>query len=316
MTTDQHHPPVELVVLLASAGGLEPLSIVLRDLPAEFPAAVVVQQHLGGLSSVLPTLLGRQTPHGVSWARDGQALAAGHVAVCPPRMHLEVAPDGICWLHETEPLGERRFDLLLASVAKSYGARSVAVVLSGSGQDGAVGTVAMKRAGAIVIAQSPETAKYASMPMAAARSGADLVLPIYRIGHVLADIVAGAPLVKPRPDEGGAAIPLGPLAQRPTAGRGDEATTVEVGAEGETVGTGGETATQLDEAMGRAAARAESARDRAAELRRRHDDLSEGFGATADTVSIARHRAQESIRRAQLAHQAAKEAVARWATDR
>ncbi|OBH00360.1 MULTISPECIES: chemotaxis protein CheB [unclassified Mycobacterium] len=287
MTTAPERPPVELVVLLASAGGLDALSIVLHDLPAEFPAAVVVQQHLGGLSSVLPTILGRQTAHRVSWAQDGQPVVPGQVVVCPPGMHLELTHDGRCRLRGVAALVERRFDLLLASVAKSYGARSVAVVLSGSGHDGATGTVAMRRAGAIVIAQSQETAQYPSMPLAAMRAGADLVLPVHEIGHALAEIVAGA---APRPS-----------AQRPPETHGDQpsAAEAEPAADGRT-------------APNSAAARAELARQRAAELKRRRQDLSEGIGATAQTVAVAQRRANESLRRAQLAHQAASEAAARW----
>jgi hypothetical protein len=283
MMTDEPRPPVELVVLLASAGGLDALSIVLHDLPTEFAAAVVVQQHLGGLSSVLPTILGRQTPHRVGWAQDGEAVVAGQVVVCPPGVHLELTPDGRCRLHKMAALLERRFDVLLASVAKSYGARSVAVILSGSGQDGAVGTVAMKQAGAIVIAQSPDTAEYPSLPLAAAGGGARPGLGLHEIGHVLANIVAGAP------------VAAGPTDQ--PAGTGDNPTH-----EGES----------MDHAPNSAATRAEMARQRAAELERRHRDLSEGFGATAQTVATARRRAQESLRRAHLAHQAASEAAARW----
>jgi len=304
MTTDTRRPAVELVVLLASAGGLEALSIVLHALPTEFSAAVVVQQHLGGLSSVLPTILGRQTSHRVTWAQDGQAVLPGQVVVCPPGKHLELMPDGHCRLREMEALGERRFDVLLASVAKSYGARSVAVVLSGSGQDGAVGTVAMKRAGAIIIAQSPDTALYSSLPLAAARAGADLVLPIYEIGHVLADIVAGGPLPKPRPLDKARATPLRSSAQCLVGSNGDDATA----AEGESM----DTDLSSKRAPNSAATRAEMARLRAAELRRRRHDLSEGFSATAQTVAIAQRRAQESVRRAQLAHQAAEQAAVRW----
>lgn len=200
--------------------------------------------------------------------------------VCPPGVHLELTPDGRCRLRDTEALGERRLDVLMESVARSYGARSVAVVLSGSGQDGAAGTAAMKRAGAIVIAQSPDTAQYPSMPNAAAQAGADLVLPIHEIGHVLADIVAGAPL----PEKGEPAKPPAPVSRTQS----------------------------VDLAPHHGATRAEMACQRAAELRRRRQDLSEGVGATEQTVSIARRRAQESLRRAQLAHQAASEASARW----
>jgi two-component system, chemotaxis family, protein-glutamate methylesterase/glutaminase len=153
---DLNRPTVELIALVASAGGLEALSTVLADLPADLPVAIVVQQHLGGHDSVLPTLLGRQAARRVAWARNGQTLTPGAVLVCPPGMHLEFS-DGRCRLRKMASIGERRFDVLLASMARSYGPRSVGVVLSGSGQDGAAGTAAMKRAGAIVIAEGPDT---------------------------------------------------------------------------------------------------------------------------------------------------------------
>jgi len=303
MTTDEPRPPIELVVLLASAGGLDALSTVLRDLPTELSAPVVVQQHLGGLSSVLPTILGRQTPHRVSWAEDGQAVAPGRVIVCPPGVYLEFTPDGRCHLRRAEPHKEQRFDVLLASAARSYGPRSVAVMLSGSGQDGAVGTRAMKRAGAIVIAQSPETAQYASMPIAAARAGADLVSPIYEIGHVLADLVAGAPLPEPRPRDQNGGMSLESLGQCAAERNGDNAAAAQ---------RDGLTPRSPNHSANRAASRAEMARLRAAELRRRRQDLSAGFGADAQTVAVAQRRAAESLRRAQLAHQAAAQASARW----
>ena len=144
-----------------------------------------------------PRLLGGRTTHRVDWAHDGQVMVPGQVLVCPPGVHLELKPDGSCCLRKMEAAGEQRFDVLLASLASSYGARGLAVVLSGSGRDGAKGTVAMKRAGAVVIAQSPDTAGYPSMPIAAARAGADLVLPVCEIGRVLAGIVEGAPLPQP-----------------------------------------------------------------------------------------------------------------------
>ncbi|WP_085243424.1 chemotaxis protein CheB [Mycobacterium europaeum] len=294
MASDAHRPVVELVILLASAGGLDALSRVLADLPAELPPAIVVQQHLGDHDSVLPTILRRQSARRVSWARDGQALAAGHVVVCPPRMSLELTPGGRCRLRAANTVGVRRFDALLRSVAESYGPRSVAAVLSGSGQDGAAGTAAMKRAGAIVIAESPETALYSSMPLAAARAGADLVLPIQQIGRMLADTVEGAPL--PARLSHGGGVCWG-------------SSTQDAGADTPEPGVAG---LVRDEVVNSAAGRAEIAASRAAELRRRRRDLSAGFGATAESVATARRRAAESRRRAQLAHQAAEEAAARW----
>src|SRR3712207_6520340 len=76
---------VDVVALVTSAGGLEALSAVLRGLPEDFPAAVVVGQHLSGQGSTLVEILGRRTRLPVEWARDGSALRAGHVTVCPPR---------------------------------------------------------------------------------------------------------------------------------------------------------------------------------------------------------------------------------------
>lgn len=290
MATNGHGPGVAVVALLASAGGLEALSTVLCDLPPDFPAAVVVQQHLGGNTSVLPTILGRLTGRSVGWAREGQALTPGQVIVCPPEMLLELTPDGRCRLHSGLNHGTQGSDVLLASVASSYGPRGAAAVLSGSGHDGAAGTVAMKRAGAIVIAESPSTARYPSMPVAAARAGADLVLDIDEIGQVLSSIVAGAPLPEPR--ESPAHDPVDDDADVPaTYGVLD----------------------RLPPKFGTntAAARSELARLRAAELHRRRQELTVGLGATPETVAMARRRARESRSRAQLAHQAAEEASTR-----
>ncbi|BBY22085.1 hypothetical protein MSTO_22900 [Mycobacterium stomatepiae] len=206
-------------------------------------------------------------------------------------------------------LAERRFDVLLASVASSFGPRALAVVLSGSGRDGAEGVAAMKRAGAIVIAQSPETAHYPSMPIAAAKAGADLVLPVHDIGGVLARIVEGAPLPSVS-DAGETANSFGtppPKTGRKMTPAGGEPT--ETG-EMTDAQHNGRTQLSVDRAIGSAAIRAEAARLRAAELRRRRQDLAAGFGATAETVAIAQRRAEESIRRAQQARQAAMHAAA------
>lgn len=287
MTTDAHRPGVELVVLMASAGGLEALLAVLGDLPAELGAPIVVQQHLGGQSSVLPMILQRSTARPVCWARDRQTIEPGPVIVCPPDMHMELMTDRTCRLRRMGSISERRFDVLLVSVADSYGPRALAVVLSGSGRDGAQGVTAMKRAGAVVIAQSPASATYPSMPIAAAEAGADLILPVHDIGGVLASIADGAPLPSsPEP------------ASTPTQ-------------------TNASTALQSDDALWEPStqgldtpgARAETARLRADELRRRRQDLAAGIGATAQSVAMARRRAEEAVRRAQEAQQAAKRAA-------
>ncbi|QLL10503.1 chemotaxis protein CheB [Mycobacterium vicinigordonae] len=192
MVSDVRRTAIDVVALLASAGGLHPLSTVLHDLPSDFPAAIVVQQHLGGHSSVLPAILARNSGRHVTWAQDGQILRPGEVVVCPPAMHLELSPDRSCRLRALEKPYTPRFDVLLASLARSYGPRGLAVVLSGLGHDGAEGTKAMERAGALVIAESSQTAQFSSMPTAAAQAGAELVLPVAEIGRVVTAIVMGA----------------------------------------------------------------------------------------------------------------------------
>jgi PAS domain S-box-containing protein len=190
---------IGIVALVASAGGLDALSVVLRGLPDDLPAAVVVQQHLGGRGSALVPILQRQTRRDVVWAEDGSHAAPGVVTVCPPRTRMEFFPDGAFALQPT-PDGARGFphDALLRSLADSFGARVLAVVLTGMGRDGAAGTAALKAAGGVVIAQSEDTAEQPSMPKAAADAGADLVLPLHEIGAVVAGVVRGGPLPLPR----------------------------------------------------------------------------------------------------------------------
>src|SRR6185295_8344393 len=90
-------------------------------------------------------------------------------------------------------------DLLLESIADSFGPRALAVVLTGMGTDAATGAAAVKRAGGLVIVQSEDTADQPSMPRAAIECGAaDLVLPLHEIAPVIADVVAGGELPRPR----------------------------------------------------------------------------------------------------------------------
>ena len=103
-------------------------------------------------------------------------------------------PDGTCSLTPLAASKIHPHDVLLTSLADSYGTRALAVVLSGSGTDGAAGTTALKKAGAIVIAQSEDTSQYPSMPQAAVAAGADLELPLSEIGRVLNDVAHGQPL--------------------------------------------------------------------------------------------------------------------------
>ncbi|TQS40430.1 chemotaxis protein CheB [Cryptosporangium phraense] len=189
-------PSVDVLVLVASAGGLGAISAVLRTLPADPPVAIVVAQHLGGHGSALVDILGRRVDVPVRWAADGDVLVRGEVRVAPPRSVLEVLPDGAL---SVSPLRKpyEPLDILLSSLADSFANRVAAVVLSGMGRDGAVGAKAVRDAGGIVLAQSPDSAEHAGMPAAAIAAGAtDLVVDLYDIGPLLLDVVRGG--VRPR----------------------------------------------------------------------------------------------------------------------
>ena len=189
---------VDVVAVVTSAGGLLAMSVVFRDLPNELPAAVIVQQHMGGHVSLLTKILATKTQHAFAWAVDGAAVQPGPALVCPPSMRLEVRSDRTFAVIERQR-GEWSHDLLLRSLAEVYGSRVLAVGLTGSGHDGAAGAAAVKAAGGIVLAQSTDTAEYQTMPGAIAKAGGDLVLPLREIGAAVADVVRGAPLLHPAP---------------------------------------------------------------------------------------------------------------------
>ncbi|HKU62887.1 MAG TPA: chemotaxis protein CheB [Gemmatimonadales bacterium] len=149
----------DVVALVTSAGGLEAVAAILRDLPEGFPASIIVSQHLGGQGSALVTILSRRTTLPVAWAATGARLTPGQVLVCPPRRQLEVLPDGTCVLSGETTARDKPHDILLESIADSCGSRALAVVLTGMGRDAAVGAGAVKRAGGVVLVQSVETSE-------------------------------------------------------------------------------------------------------------------------------------------------------------
>jgi PAS domain S-box-containing protein len=193
-------PPFDVVALVTSAGGLEALSAVLADLPTDFPAAVVVGQHLGA-ESTLPEILARRTGLGAAWAVEGARLAPGRIHVCPPHMRLEVLPDMSCSLAPIgrDVLAERPLDALLASVADSCGPRGMGIVLTGMGRDGAAGARALKAAGGAVLVQAQTDAAFPEMPRAAIDAGAaDLVLPLAQMSRAVLDVMGGGRFPQPR----------------------------------------------------------------------------------------------------------------------
>ena len=183
----------DVVAVAASAGGMKALQAVLGDLDADFPAAIVVVQHLDPRHrSLLAEILSRHCKLAVEEAREGDKLERGRVYIAPPNRHLLVNSDGTVTLSESELVHFVRpsADLLLVSVAGSHKERVIAVVLTGTGADGSMGVRAVKKMGGTVIAQDEATSEFFGMPGAAIATGdVDFVLPLQDIGAALRTLV-------------------------------------------------------------------------------------------------------------------------------
>lgn len=184
----------DLIVLAASAGGIAAVSEILQALPREFDVPIAVVQHRGSdRPSLLPQVLGRNAPgRRIKSAEPGEPIESGNVYVAPADLHLVVAPD-----HTLRFMDGHRIKFVLSSAnplfesaAQVLGSRVIAVVLTGGGSDATDGVQAVKNVGGIVIAQDPEQAQHASMPLSAIRTGAvDYVLPLASIAPMLVSLV-------------------------------------------------------------------------------------------------------------------------------
>jgi two-component system, chemotaxis family, protein-glutamate methylesterase/glutaminase len=191
--TPASHFLSNVVALASSAGGLHALSEVLSRLPGDFPAAIVVVQHLSrDHPSHIATILGRRTPLHVQEAREGDVLQAGTVFIAPPDHHLLVNPDGSLSLSHSELVHFVRpsADLLFESTAATFKHRAIAVILTGMGRDGSLGLHAVKKMGGTVIAQDEASSEFFGMPYAAILTGkVDRILPLNHIAPVLVELV-------------------------------------------------------------------------------------------------------------------------------
>jgi two-component system CheB/CheR fusion protein len=183
-----------LVVVGSSAGGVEALGVLLSGLPADFPAPVVIAQHLDPRRpSQLQSVLERKSVLRVATINAHTRLEPGRVYVVPADRHVVIL-DGEVKLESDHAARPRpSVDLLLTTAARSYGDRLIAVILTGSGTDGAAGAVEVKAAGGVVIIQNPETAAYPSMPLALPPTAVDHVADLEAIAPLLHDLLAGAP---------------------------------------------------------------------------------------------------------------------------
>ncbi|AFZ29692.1 CheB methylesterase [Gloeocapsa sp. PCC 7428] len=182
-----------VVAIGASAGGLKALSEVLSALSADFPAAITVVQHLYPYHpSQMASLLNHRTALTVKEAEQGEQLQLGKVYIAPPNKHLLVTAKGTLCLSDAQMVHFVRpsVDLLFESVAASFQAQAIAVVLTGMGSDGAMGIRAVKQMGGKAIAQDRASAEFFGMPGAAIETGeVDFVVPLQEIATILMQLV-------------------------------------------------------------------------------------------------------------------------------
>ena len=183
----------DLVVVGASAGGIEALSELVSTLPADFPAPIVIAQHLEpSRVSHLGEILGRRSRLPVHSVDEHEALRPGVVYVVPSNRDVEITDHAISLSSDQPGRPKPSIDLLLASAAQIFGEHLIAVILTGTGSDGAEGARRVKEAGGTVVIQNPETAQFPQLPRSLAPTTVDIVADLEAIGPLLRDLLTGA----------------------------------------------------------------------------------------------------------------------------
>jgi two-component system chemotaxis response regulator CheB len=178
-----------IVVIGASAGGVESLRDLVGGLPADFPGAVFVVLHIPPFQpSSLPQILTRAGPLPAHHPKDGERIQFGRIYVAPPDHHLLIDKGSVA---VTKGPKENRFrpsiDALFRSAAYSYGSQVVGVILSGELDDGTSGLRSIKRRGGIAVIQQPSEARFESMPLSAlAQVKVDHQVLAHEIGPLMA----------------------------------------------------------------------------------------------------------------------------------
>ena len=200
MTTDSDSDKKQkgdLVVVGASAGGVGALSTLVSTLNRDFPAPIVLAQHLDPQRpSHLGTILERRStlPIVVVHEDPPTFLENGKIYVVPANRHVTISDQFVLLEGDHANRPKPSIDRLLSSAAKVYGEHLIAVILTGSGSDGAAGAVDVKNAGGVVIVQNPQTAAYPSMPLSLPPTAVDHVVEVEEVALLLYDILKGVNL--------------------------------------------------------------------------------------------------------------------------
>jgi len=185
----------DIVVIGASAGGVEALVELVRVLPPDIPAAIFVVLHVSPqATSVLPRILSRSGLLPAVHPADGDPIERGRIYVAPPDRHLLLHEGRVHVVRGPRENGHRpAVDPLFRTAARIYGPRVAAVVLTGSGDDGTAGLMAVKQRGGVAVVQNPAEAMSPRMPRSALEHvQVDYCLPLAQIPHLLVRL-AGTP---------------------------------------------------------------------------------------------------------------------------
>ena len=197
----------DVVVVGASAGGVEALAALAHALPAVFGAPILVVLHVPPTgTSVLPGILSRAGRLPAVHARDGETVEAGHIYVAPPDSHLLISGRLLQLTRGPRENGHRpAIDPLFRSAAASHKRRAAGVVLSGTLDDGTAGLFAIKQGGGATLVQDPAEALYGAMPASAiAYVQPDYVLPTAELADVLVRLTGASNGGRAKP--GGVAV--------------------------------------------------------------------------------------------------------------
>ncbi|HEX7471529.1 MAG TPA: CheR family methyltransferase [Candidatus Limnocylindrales bacterium] len=181
----------QLVVIGSSAGGIEALTRVVASLPSDFPAPIVIAQHLDPRRpSHLGEILSRHATLPIKIVEEAAALEDGVIFVVPSNRHVEIL-EGELRLRAAKPgTIAPSVDLLLETAAAAFGTGLTAVILTGSGSDGSAGAWHVKKAGGAVVIENPATAMFPSMPRSISPSLVDATADLDSLGGVLRDLLA------------------------------------------------------------------------------------------------------------------------------
>lgn len=183
------NPPLAMIAIGASAGGIEAVGTLLRALPPGFPIPVTIVIHLPpNRPSLLPELFARYCALPVREAQDKEPVMPGTVYVAPPNYHLMVEPGGLLSLSCDEPVHFSRpaLDMLFESAAMAYRDKLLAILLTGASADGAEGLATVRQLGGAAWVQDPGEAQASIMPLAGInRAGADKVLRLDGLAALL-----------------------------------------------------------------------------------------------------------------------------------